>query len=97
MIQPSDEKHGLEFKIHITYHCNSDIIHFYGVLFLIYFFWIYWNLMLSCGVCVTVGISSHLKVVCKECEKVHHRSCVDMSKADIEYLMKENLTWRCQP
>lgn len=52
--------------------------------------------MAGCVVCETVVSRNQSKITCTVCSGICHASCVNMSKADIEYIINENKPWRCQ-
>lgn len=41
--------------------------------------------------------SSHLKLVCNDCNGEFHASCLKMSKADVECITSDGLVWMCLP
>lgn len=53
--------------------------------------------MAACGICAKPISSKQLKLSCSECKKQFHGTCVNMSKADVEYLASIESLWRCQP
>lgn len=46
--------------------------------------------MASCDMCKNVVSRNQLNIKGKECSGHFHASCVDMSKADLEYINSEN-------
>lgn len=51
--------------------------------------------MPNCGECTKVINLKNLKVVCNDCSKEFHASCLRMSKADIDCITADGLVWRC--
>lgn len=50
----------------------------------------FYKTMASCDVCKNVVSRNQLNIKGKECSGHFHASCVDMSKADLEYVNSEN-------
>lgn len=51
---------------------------------------IFYKTMASCDMCRNVVSRNQLNIKCKECSGHFHANCVDMSKADLEYINSEN-------
>lgn len=53
--------------------------------------------MVNCGTCNRQITGKQLKINCAECQSNFHANCVNLSKADIDYLTSESSVWRCEP
>lgn len=53
--------------------------------------------MASCIVCENMVSRNQLKIACSECSGICHANCVNMSKDEIDFICKENKSWRCPP
>ncbi|XP_046680823.1 uncharacterized protein LOC124367765 isoform X2 [Homalodisca vitripennis] len=50
----------------------------------------------NCDVCTKSITSKQLNLVCNDCSKEFHGTCMRMNKADLDWITADGLTWRCQ-
>lgn len=55
--------------------------------------------MSDCNVCkkAVATTRQNSSIVCSDCKKLCHGSCVNMNKEDVECIVSQNQAWRCPP
>lgn len=53
--------------------------------------------MSSCKTCLVLIKKNQLKLSCSDCNCEFHAKCVNMTQADINYLVEQDTHWRCEP